>query len=327
LASIVTRKSGNGTENSAALLCRAADRAFRSSIFQDAGNLGNLRAFSVACDKCATAFAVKYGYIYLRSRACWGDCFMKSRFLLLSTASYLAVATAGYAADMAPILKAPPPPPVIASWTGFYIGVHGGVAGFNAKQTTFTFEGSRGVCDPTDVICRFSDTSGVFGGQAGYNWQIQNWVLGVEGDGSWLNAKSTLLIDPGGENATATSKLDWVASARGRLGWVVADGAGLIYVTGGAAWAGIKSGWLINDNCGLCPINVQLNDTVTGVVAGGGVEAMLSRNWTIRAEALYYDFGHKSASATFDNGNERATYTTRFNNTLLVGRFGLNFKW
>src|SRR5262249_2205007 len=108
-----------------------------------------------------------------------GELSMKSRMLLLSTASYLAVASVAYAADMAPVLKAPPPPPVI-SWTGFYIGVHGGVAGFNAKQSTVvdpgTFHSPEGLCE--DVFtgtCRFSDTSAVFGGQAGYNWQFQNW--------------------------------------------------------------------------------------------------------------------------------------------------------
>jgi outer membrane immunogenic protein len=251
---------------------------------------------------------------------------MKSRVILLSTASYLAVASVAYAADLP--LKAPPPPPVIYNWTGFYIGVHGGVAGFNAKQSTLTVnDTSLGLCDPIETRCRFSDTSGVFGGQAGYNWQIQNWVLGVEGDGSWVNAKSTLLPF-GSPTETATSKLDWVASARGRLGWVVADGAGLIYVTGGAAWAGINSNWTINDGCDLCPISVQLKDTVTGAVGGGGVEAMLSRNWTIRAEALYYDFGRKSV--THNAGADPvipAIYTTQFKNTLLVGRFGLNFKW
>jgi outer membrane immunogenic protein len=255
---------------------------------------------------------------------------MKSRILLLSTASYLAVASVAYAADMAPVLKAPPPPPVIASWTGFYIGIHGGVAGFNAKQSTHVTPGSQntgqeGLCE--DVFtgtCRLSDTSAVFGGQVGYNWQIQNWVLGVEGDGSWTNAKSSIFF-PLSRNTTGTafSKLDWLASARGRVGFVVADGAALIYGTAGGAWAGAKAGWV--ENAGY---NVPFNKTLTGWVAGGGVEAMLSRNWTIRAEALWYDFGSKFGTGTGGPApGELATYTTKFNNTMLVGRVGLNFKW
>src|SRR5215470_8134421 len=120
---------------------------------------------------------------------------MKSRIILLSTTSYLAVASVAYAADMAPVLKAPPPPPVIASWTGFYIGIHGGVAGFNAKQETHVVDGRspEGLCEPVFTgSCRLSDTSAAFGGQAGYNWQFQNWVIGVEGDGSWTNAKASI---------------------------------------------------------------------------------------------------------------------------------------
>ena len=56
---------------------------------------------------------------------------------------------------------------------------------------------------------------------------------------------------------------------------------------------------------------------------------MVSRNWTIRAEALWYDFGSKSATGRGGPGgqDEQATYSTKFNNTVLVGRVGLNFKW
>jgi len=255
---------------------------------------------------------------------------MKSRRLLLSTASYLAVTGIAYAADMTPVVKAPPRP-VVPSWTGFYMGIHGGVAGFNAKQDTHVTPGSQhtqpeGLCE--DVFtgtCRFSDTSGALGGQAGYNWQMQNWVLGVEGDGSWLNAKASVFFPTGNNrtDGTASNKLDWLASARARLGFVVADGAALIYGTGGVAWAGINSGWI--ENAGY---NALLNKTLTGWVAGGGVEAIVSRNWTFRVEALWYDFGSKFATGTGGPAlDELATYTTKFNNTVLVGRVGLNFKW
>jgi opacity protein-like surface antigen len=60
------------------------------------------------------------------------------------------------------------------------------------------------------------------------------------------------------------------------------------------------------------------------VVAGGGVEAMLSRNWTVRAEALWYGFDKKTVTGNTINN---LTYTTQFTNNVLVGRFGLNFKW
>ncbi|WP_204265572.1 outer membrane protein, partial [Enterobacter hormaechei] len=42
-------------------------------------------------------------------------------------------------------------------------------------------------------------TNGVFGGvQAGYNWQINQFVLGVEGDLSAASNSKTVFADPAG---------------------------------------------------------------------------------------------------------------------------------
>ena len=46
--------------------------------------------------------------------------------LLLTSASTLALAGMAYGADMMPAFKAPPPP--LATWTGFYVGIDGGAA-------------------------------------------------------------------------------------------------------------------------------------------------------------------------------------------------------
>ena len=49
------------------------------------------------------------------------------RFAIALLAGVAAVAGLGYSASAAD-LAVPPPPPPAPSWTGFYIGVHGGAA-------------------------------------------------------------------------------------------------------------------------------------------------------------------------------------------------------
>jgi outer membrane immunogenic protein len=80
---------------------------------------------------------------------------------------------------------APVPPPVAASWTGLYIGVHAGAA-----WQDFT---SGSIDDPNALLASGPRTGGsalggVGGLQAGYNWQFAPaWVVGVEGDISWTS--------------------------------------------------------------------------------------------------------------------------------------------
>src|SRR4051812_11980643 len=110
---------------------------------------------------------------------------MKFRALLLSTASYLALASISHAADMRvkPVYKAPPPPAAVAAnWTGWYVGGHVGFASLRSRQTSTLTPGSQNtaledLCDPAFADapgpCHFRATSAVVGGQIGYNWQVQ----------------------------------------------------------------------------------------------------------------------------------------------------------
>ena len=83
----------------------------------------------------------------------------------------------------------------------------------------------------------------------GYNYQTGNWVLGAEADGDWTNQRSNLrvqnflassvVVAPAAYALTQEQKITWLATARARLGW--SSGYSLWYVTGGAAWGGVKS--------------------------------------------------------------------------------------
>src|SRR5262245_59272750 len=110
---------------------------------------------------------------------------------LLTSAALVGLSQAAFAADLAVKAAPPPPPAPVPTWTGFYIGVHGGAAWQSTPTWNFT--------DPTGVLGNQSITGtsnlGAVGGlQAGYNWQVLPvWVLGVEGDISWtsLQAQNT----------------------------------------------------------------------------------------------------------------------------------------
>lgn len=249
---------------------------------------------------------------------------------LLTTAAFLAFAiSSASAADMAPQYKAPPILAPVWSWTGFYGGIHVG-GGFSDTNVAAVNQ----LIPPPAIDTGFLGTNGsgvVGGGQIGYNWQFgPNWLLGIEGDisgtGIRNNASTPITvagvpIAPFGFNHVADRSIDWMASIRGRLGWVW--DRWLVYGTGGAAWADVNyrtdfTGFATNN-----PINN--NRTLSGWVAGGGVEYAVTNNWTVRAEYLYYDLG--DITVVNPTAVPGFNYLTTFDNKIHVGRAAVNYKF
>jgi outer membrane immunogenic protein len=89
--------------------------------------------------------------------------------------------------------------------------------------------------------------------------------------------------------ANTTTSTDWLATIRPRLGFAV--GSALFYATDGLAVTNEKvSQSNMVDSLGtvLAP---SISETRFGWTVGGGIEYMLTPNWTIRAEYLHLDFG------------------------------------
>ncbi len=99
--------------------------------------------------------------------------------ILLGFAAIAAlIGTPALAADMP--LKAPPAPAPINNWTGFYLGIEGGLNVGDGKATNTALK--------LDETRTFGLAGGLFGGTIGYNWQIApSWVLGAEADISWTD--------------------------------------------------------------------------------------------------------------------------------------------
>jgi outer membrane immunogenic protein len=170
-----------------------------------------------------------------------------------------------------PAAAAPPP---IFTWTGFYVGVSGG----GGWGTSPWREDQTGV-----IEARLSGSGAIFGATAGFNWQNGPWVYGLTADISRANiwTKTTNMNFPNGAN----SELDWLGTARARLGFLATPTV-LIYGTGGLAVGGIHS-WY--DNGPGQADNRHI--TKTGWTAGAGIEVGAGGGWTIRLEYLYVAFG------------------------------------
>jgi outer membrane immunogenic protein len=205
---------------------------------------------------------------------------MNKTKILLALAA-VGVATPSLAADLrrAPPAYAPAyaPAPVLF-WNGFYVGGQVGYAWGRNRSTEFdTATGLATGIDP-----RF-DTNGFVGGlHLGYNLQMSNFVLGVEGDfeGSTVDGNAVLAAP----NTSTSFDTRWQASVRGRAG--VTFGPALLYATGGVAFANLRHDLSVGGG----PVE-RFNDTKTGWTAGAGVEYALSRNWSTRLEYRYTDFG------------------------------------
>jgi outer membrane immunogenic protein len=100
---------------------------------------------------------------------------MRIALRLFALAGAIVTSSAAFAADR-PVLKAPRYVAPAYNWTGFYVGTHGGASW--ARNNFFDVLGGADAAAFT--------ANGYFGGgQAGYNWQIGQWVLGAEIEGSW----------------------------------------------------------------------------------------------------------------------------------------------
>ena len=246
-------------------------------------------------------------------------------------------------------MSMPAPARGAKDWTGFYAGVHGGWAfGRGNGLATTAIDVPPGFFLGPNSYTLNADGP-LFGGQAGYNWQIASWVAGVEADISGVGVRAfhaqpphcpqiPLGCTPAGPLLSGGSFLkqdvNWLASLRGRLGrsW----GAGMIYVTGGAAIGGIDYQANLTDGfAGGRYYPVKASKTQSGWVAGGGYEWSVWSNWTMRGEYLYYRLDDFSATATSvaavtgcrGNNAAHCSATYRWNDLDIHAlRLGLNYR-
>jgi outer membrane immunogenic protein len=194
-----------------------------------------------------------------------------------------------YAADLA--VKAPPSPAYapLPTWTGCYLGANiGGAFG----QTDFTRVG-QGNVTLNDNFGSQSPSSVVGGGQMGCDYQVSQWVFGVQGliDATDLNGSNVIPV-PFSETFTIDNKNEWYATVTGRIGYTVTPWV-LLYGKGGVAFAENKMAVF-----GPTFLSETANADRTGWTAGAGVEWMFRPNFSVFAEYQHLDFGSKDVVFT-----------------------------
>jgi outer membrane immunogenic protein len=215
-----------------------------------------------------------------------------------------ALATSAMAADM-PVKAPPPPAPVMYSWTGFYIGGHVGGAWRDLDGRHRFDNFCVGAVCFADRDHGDSDGSFIAGGQVGFNYQVGQWVWGVEGQASWVDHDNDRPCGFFTFGAVQDHLFrcrdggDWIATIAARLGVTFGQtGNWLLYVKGGAAFA--DSGFDIRrrPDCvfAFCTVNFTFNDnddTRTGWMVGAGVEYGAWSNWSWKLEYNFMDFGDR----------------------------------
>jgi outer membrane immunogenic protein len=217
---------------------------------------------------------------------------------LLATAGGVAAASGAQTADLPMKGPAYAPPPPVANWAGWYVGLHAGAAHQDVRQDL----------DGHPYGTNF--TSFIGGGQIGYNWQKGYYVFGVEFDGSGLTRdrdRSDNYFSSYGGN------IPWLFTARARTGLALADT--LVYVTGGLAVGEVTS--YFNDFGTV----YENNHTRVGWTIGAGVEHMWAPNWTVALEALYVDLGR------FDRTTNIPEDELFMAATAMIGRVKINYKF
>jgi outer membrane immunogenic protein len=230
------------------------------------------------------------------------------RIVIGMAAAMSLFASGAMAADLAakPYVKAPPVAAVIDSWTGFYIGGNIGYSWGRARNTETISNFATGVALATGTGIGSDNVNGVIGGgQIGYNWQMQNWLFGLEADIQGSGEKGSINFtcvacanDGTNITSTVTQKLSWFGTARGRVGVLVTPSV-LLYGTGGLAYGQLQTGGSITGtNIAGVPVTVAFpgtSSTRAGWTAGVGVEGKIAPNWTAKLEYLYMDLGSVSA--------------------------------
>ncbi|MBR1232041.1 autotransporter domain-containing protein [Bradyrhizobium sp. AUGA SZCCT0182] len=227
------------------------------------------------------------------------------------------------------------------NWTGFYVG---GFLGAAYGRSDIRFVG-----DPAGAGNNPWVFGGLGGGQIGYNYQLNNWVFGIEGDigGTNLHGARTCGNAIGADPVTfqpaffspflltCGDGLNWIATAAARLGW--ASGRTLYFVKAGGAWAGETTSVgcviapanqadpLFNNFCrnqaNVKTLGFSTSGNRAGWTVGFGAEFDLGKNWSAKAEYDYIDFGSRTALAT------DGTTILRTATTVSEVKIGVNYRF
>jgi outer membrane immunogenic protein len=207
----------------------------------------------------------------------------------------IALTSGAHAADLNTpplVYKGPAPPPPL-TWEGFYFGANGGYS-WGSSCWTFIDTSPSGLAGPPANEGCHRPSGALVGGQLGYNWQIDQWVIGPDIQGDWaaLQGQNVSAAFPTTTNRT---RADGIGLFTGRLGY--AAGPALFYAKGGAAI--VQNSYDFFGTLFGAPASGGATQNRWGATAGAGREYKFAQHWSA---AIEYDF--------VALGNSRLTFAT-----------------
>jgi opacity protein-like surface antigen len=194
------------------------------------------------------------------------------------------------------------------SWTGCYVGVHGGGG---LIKSPFVVEDDFG-------------GGGLAGGQLGCNLQSGMMVFGVEGEAWWSNMAHRDAFSNPGEIRETTAQNRWDVTLAARFG--VAVGRALFYGKAGVARGRVD--YEDRDSFPPLPFVVTRGSaTQMGLLLGAGVEYGLTANWSTKLEYNYINYAlTPTAFTTCDEGN-CTDFTSSESAQKHLVKIGLNYRF
>lgn len=260
----------------------------------------------------------------------------------MAVAALVLASGGALAADLPSRAVAPLAPLPIFTWTGFYVGLNAGYGFSSDTDASLVGQAAPNIATvgagarPASIGI---EREGFIGGaQIGYNFQINQLVLGVEADIQYTDLQETVNVVtalgagsafPGTRNNIFNSELEYLGTVRARLGY--AFDRTMVFVTGGLAYGEVSTSANL---FGPLPANVlqftgSRSDTEFGWTVGGGVEHAFTNNFSVKAEYLYYDLGNTTVAANViaGSGGVGTGYDVTFKNTGHIARVGLNYRF
>ena len=222
---------------------------------------------------------------------------------LLATVAVIGFASIASAADMpvkAPVYRTPVA--TVYNWSGCYIGLNAGGGWARTEFTNTVNTTAFGHLDPGEGFT-YDNSGFVGGGQIGCNYQVNQWVFGVEGsfDGTSIKGDANNLAILNDD--IFTTKINSLATVTGRVGY--AWNNVLLYAKGGYAGANVQFSVSDTNSAGGSPVGSGSQTRwQSGWTLGGGLEYGFTPNWIIGVEYNYIDLG----TANYEVGGNSGSY-------------------
>lgn len=218
------------------------------------------------------------------------------------------------------------PPSLPVSWTGIYIGVHGGGTRTASESDAYCTNGgdTSSSCGGDSFSFQegsldFSGANGGAGLQAGGRAQFGILVVGFEIDLTRMEGSNSETFSTSNSeifyDTTVEQTMRWFGTTRATAG--ITFGNILVFVTGGLAVADVEYGVGVQGFGGT-----QKSVTHVGWTGGGGFEIGLGL-FSFRAEYLHFDLGDETRVTGLAGSAETVSQFETAGDTF---RFGINFR-